>query len=448
MKRLFLAVSITALILPQALLAAVFNPNNIISTEELTNNRSMSRDRIQKFLETQTGLLSQYHSNVYGVSKSAAEVIYDAANFYQISPKYLLVLLQKEQSLITDPTPNEGQYDWATGYAVCDSCSKSDPRIQQYRGFFNQVNWAARRNRQYIEEAGRWHFKVGGTYQIDGQTVIMDNQATVNLYTYTPHIHGNQLFHSLWHRWFTTEYPDGTLLQAENKPGVYLIQNGKKRPFWSKSAFLASYNSRNIITVSQTALDAYDDGRPIKFPEYSLLKSPDQKVYLLNGDSKRMIESDEVFRKIGFNPEEVIDVEQSDVDSYLNGEPINAASLYPVGILMQSKQNGGVAFIQNGVRHPIWSKEILSSRFPHHRATIVEQSEIDSYPVGDPITFQDGELVTAKEISSVYVISNGQKRRVGSAEVFNQLGFKWDNIIYTSQKALEIHPEGAVLTVD
>ncbi len=440
--------TLIALLVPYSVLAVEFNPNNIISTEQLIDYRSMSKTRIQSFLEKQNGTLKDYNYNVYGVAKPASDIIYDAAQFYQINPKYLLVLLQKEQSLISDPDPTEGQYDWATGYAVCDSCSKSDPAIQKYRGFFNQVNWAARRNRQYIDEAGRWHYKVGGTYNIDGISVTMENQATVNLYTYTPHIHGNQNFHRLWYSWFNTQYPDGSLLQAEGQPGVYLIKNGKKRAFWSQSAFLASYNKRNIITVTQGELDAYDDGVPIKFAEYSLLRGPDDNVYLISNNKKRLIESDEVFRQIGFNPEEVIDVEDVDIDSYSNGEPITINSTYPTGILMQSKQTGGVSFVQNGVRHSIWSKEILLSQFPNSRLTIMEESEINQYAKGGPVLFRDGELITSPGTSSVYVISNGQRRRITSAEVFNALGFKWNNIIYTNDNALEIHPLGEPLTLD
>lgn len=408
----------------------------------------MSRERIQKFLENQIGTLSKYQAEVFGVLKPASDIIYDAAQYYQISPKFLIVLLQKEQSLVTDSDPSQGQYDWATGYGVCDSCSKSDPDIQKFKGFFNQLNWASKRNRQYINEAGRWQFQVGGTYLIDGVLVTMENQATVNLYTYTPHIHGNELFHDLWHRWFTPLYPDGSLLQVSGQPGVYLIKDGKKRPFWSKSAFLASYNQKNVIKVSQSELDIYDDGKPIKYAEYSLLQGPDGNIYLITDNQKRLIESEEVFRNIGFNPEEVVAVEQADLDSYSDGEPVTLNSIYPTGTLLQSKQTGGVTFVQNGVQHPIWSKEILKSSFPGRRPSLVDESEMIKYPKGDPVLFRDGDLVTSPGTNSVYVISNGQKRPIASADAFNSLGYKWANIIRTNDKSISIHPDGPAITIE
>lgn len=72
--------------------------------------------------------------------RSAAQIIYDAAQQHQINPQVLIVLLQKEQGLVTDTWPLNIQYRSATGYgcpdtAACDS---------QYYGLTNQLNWAAK----------------------------------------------------------------------------------------------------------------------------------------------------------------------------------------------------------------------------------------------------------------------------------------------------------------
>ncbi len=461
MKKIISLLLITVFIIPHAVLAATINPNNIISTEQLLDYRSMSTARIQKFLENKSSGLSGMKFNVFGQSKTAAQIIYDAANYYKINPEYILTLLQKEQSLITTTIPKQSQIDWATGYG----CPDGRPCDPQYRGFFNQINWSTKRivGDWYlggIEKNGRtisgWGPGITKT-TLDGIKVTPENSATAVLYTYTPWVGkygggdqrwgGATLTGKLWQDWFVTNYPDGSLLQAAGRPGVYLIKNGKRRAFWSQSAFLANYNKKNIITVSQSELDAYEDGPPIRFPQYSLLQSPAGKIYLLDGIYKREIESNEIFRKIGFNPEEIIPVEDSDLNSYENGKPITMDSIYPTGILLQSKQTGGVSFIQNGVRHPIWSKEILVSRFPSYNLTLVDDSEINSFRPGDPLTFRDSEIITSPGTRAVYVISNGQRRRITSSDVFNSLGYKWENIVYTSDAALMLHPEGAPLTL-
>ncbi len=433
--------------LAQPAAAASFVPGNIISDTDFIDYTSLSLDGVQQFLDRQPGTLSGYTTTAFGVEKRAAQIIYDAAVYYRISPKVILVTLQKEQSLLTDPDPTSDQYDWATGYGVCDSCSKDDPRLQQFRGFFNQVNWTARRFRQYIDTAGAWHFIVGGTYIIDGQTVIIENQATVNLYTYTPHLHGNQNFWRLWNQWFAKTYPDGTVLRQEGSGGVWLIQDGVKRPFWSRAAFVSRYSPNQVIVVSRNELDAYGTGKPIKFAEYSLLQTPEGTRYLLSGDQKRLIESDEVFRNIGFNPEEVIAVAADELAGYADGDPVGPTSVYPNGVLLQSKTTGGIVFVQNGIRHSLWSKEVLTSRFPNRKPLLVTDEEIEQYPRAEDVAFKDGDLITSPGSSAVFFISDGTKRPFASREAFEGLGYRWENIVRTSDRALEVHPLGEPITL-
>jgi len=440
-------ISLTIFLLaPQTLLAAAtFNPNNIISDSDLTDKNAMTSEQIQRFFVNNRSTLADYKtSDPWGNTKTAAQIINDAAKYYTISPKFLLVTVQKEQSLVTDTTPNQYQLDWATGYGVCDSCSTSDPAIQQYRGFFNQINWAARRNRYYIETAGQWNFKVGLTYTIDGESVYMSNQATVNLYTYTPHIHGNYLFWSIWSRWFAKNYPDGSLLQVEGEAGVVLIQNGKKRPFYSRAALVSRYDPSRIIQVSKTEMEAYESGDPIIFANYSLVHSEvSGKTYMIDGDEKRLIESQDVFRNIGFNPEEVINVTEKDLAMYADGAPITNQSIYPTGVLLQAKENGAISYVKDGVRHSIASKEILQSRFPQRKPVIVEETTIQQYPQGDKVLFKDGDLVSPVGKTNIYLVSNGQLRGVTSPTVFEGLGLQWKNVIKTSDYIISLHPMGA-----
>ena len=129
-KKFLIVITLISLISPSFARAATFNPNNIISDNDLVDSQTMSATRIQKFLQDKGSPLANYQINdPWGNLKTAAQIIFDASQYYIINPQFLLVLLQKEQSLITDPTPSQGQLDWATGYGVCDSCSKDDPAI-------------------------------------------------------------------------------------------------------------------------------------------------------------------------------------------------------------------------------------------------------------------------------------------------------------------------------
>lgn len=128
--------------------------------------------------------------NVPG-GKTAAQIIYDVAQRYSISPKVLLVLLEKEQILVRDTWPLYVQFQKATGYA----CPDTAPCNTQYFGFYNQVENAAKQFVRYATYPGSYNYRPGVTRFIGynpnascgGANVLVQNQATANLYNYTPY---------------------------------------------------------------------------------------------------------------------------------------------------------------------------------------------------------------------------------------------------------------------
>src|SRR3989339_1495590 len=79
---------------------AEFNPAFIISDEEMQSTVNWTKDDIQKFLESKGSYLVNFlGEDADGVYRQASEIIYLASQKYKINPKYLLVTLQKEQSL-------------------------------------------------------------------------------------------------------------------------------------------------------------------------------------------------------------------------------------------------------------------------------------------------------------------------------------------------------------
>lgn len=433
-------------VIPLTTQAAEFNPGMIISDYEFEDVDSMNYKDIENFLRKKGSALVDYVDPYLKVT--AVQLIYDNAQLNHINPKVLLVLLQKEQSLVTDGDPSDNQLDWATGYGICDACSKSDPKLQKYRGFGNQIDYAASSLRLFFDNPQTYGYKVGTIYNIDDENVLIGNNTTHAFYLYTPHLHGNKNFSNIWHDWFSQDYPDGTLLQDAESGGIYIIQNGAKRPFASMLAFASRFDLGKVITTSPEILAAYPDGPPIKYPQYSLLRSPKGTVYLLADDKKRGITSQEVFRKIGFNPEEVMDVPQADLDLIPEGVPITLKDAYPTGILLQESDTGGVWYVRDNIRHAIWSRELMDVNFPALKPISTNPVDIALYAVGDPVTFNDGELVKSDENPDVFVISNGQRRPILSGDDFIALGYSWSNIIVTSEKALSLHPLGEPLSVN
>jgi len=477
------------LIMPIPALAQVeidpqFNPNNIVSDDELLNYDSMNLQDIQNFLQSKNSYLATYSTvNAHGTVKSAAEIIYDAShNNYDcsdailsdtpteaekqqkckkittVNPKFLLVLLQKEASLIEDTNPPQAHLDWATGYGCPDGwvCNP------YYKGFGKQVNSAALQFLAYINEQDHYNYKVGQTYTIDNtldpyctttnqtMTVTPANKATAALYNYTPHVfNGNYNVFKLWKRYFPKVvklYPDGTILQVKNDAGIYLIEGGKKRPFSTYAAFTSRFKPEQIVTVTKDDLDNYPPGDAIRFSNYSLVQTPDKKIYLLVDKEKRPFANLAVFKKIGFNSEEIETASSSDLDLYTIGKTITATSTYVTGVLMQDSKTGGVFYVVDGTKAPVTDKILLSTKFKGKKITKATTKTLDKYTKVDPVLLDDGTLVKTDSFPTVYLISNGLKRPFADEATLNKLGYNTKNVITVSSKFLYNYQQGDIIT--
>ncbi|OGL34604.1 hypothetical protein A3F65_00710 [Candidatus Saccharibacteria bacterium RIFCSPHIGHO2_12_FULL_47_16b] len=131
---------------------------------------------------------------ITGRTGNAAEIIYWVSNACGINPQVLLVLLQKEQSLVTDDWPWPYQYRFATGYCVYD-VGPPPPSCAGTEGFFGQVYYAARQFKRYARDVDSYNFRAGINNMIRyspdpscGESqVYIQNQGTANLYNYTPY---------------------------------------------------------------------------------------------------------------------------------------------------------------------------------------------------------------------------------------------------------------------
>lgn len=475
-KTIFIAIFVFLIVPLTAKAQNQFNPNMLISDYDLLNFKSMSLDQIQKFLESKNSYLATYRTlNAYGQEKSAAEIIYDAAvNNYDctdvklsdnpteeerklkcktigtVSPKFLLVLLQKEQSLVEVKEPRPSQLDWATGYG-CPDASACNP---YFKGFGKQINSAALQFRWYMLNPNSYNFKAGQTYTFKNQygtinsapiEVTIENKATAALYNYTPHVYnGNYNFWLIWNRYFPTQgYPDGTIFKVGND--YWLIQHGLKRKFASVSVVASRYNPERAISVSASDLLNYEEGAPIKFHNYAIIMSPDGKLYLLVDEKKRLFSSNETFKKLGFSVEEIQNASWQDINSYLDGKEITVASAYPTGALLQNKKTGGVYFVIEETKAPILDKIFLSTKFKGKSIIPVSEEELNLYQTVSPVVFDNGELLKASNSPAVYLIENGQRRAFLSGKVFEDLGYQWKSIITVPERVIILYPEGEII---
>ena len=168
-------------------------------------------------------------------NETAARIIYKVAQSCEINPQTLLILLQKEQSLVTDSWPWGIQYDKATGAFCPDSPPAAwAPKNcnPDYLGFPKQVYYGAQRFKVYKANPYNYNYVAGRTNSIlwnpntacGRSDVFIENQATAALYIYTPYrpnsaalnnlygdgdscsSYGNRNFWRMWNDWFGSTY--------------------------------------------------------------------------------------------------------------------------------------------------------------------------------------------------------------------------------------------------
>ena len=221
-----------------------FNPGRIIDDSVMSNYSTMSVSDIQRFLESKNScnnrnisLAEKYkgkfdyhiengkficmHEEKFN-GETAAEIIYNAARKHKINPQVLIVLLEKEQGLITDDWPNSVQYRSATGFG----CPDTAPCDKKYYGLKNQIDRAAELFREVLD-GGFTNFPLGNNFinyhpesSCGGSSVKIQNLATSALYRYTPYqpnsaslsahfgrgdgcsSYGNRNFYNYFVKWF------------------------------------------------------------------------------------------------------------------------------------------------------------------------------------------------------------------------------------------------------
>lgn len=177
--------------------------------------------------------------SIAGGTKSAGQIIYEVSQACGVNPQVLIVLLQKEQSLVTDDWPWPIQYRSATGYG----CPDTAPCDAEFYGYFNQVYQAAKAYKRYRANPNNYNYRAGRNNTIlwhpnhgcGTSTVFIENQATAGLYIYTPYrpnqaalnnlyglgdgcsAYGNRNFWRMFNDWFGSTLSDKPIVNVDWK---------------------------------------------------------------------------------------------------------------------------------------------------------------------------------------------------------------------------------------
>ncbi|MCU9971193.1 hemagglutinin [Mobiluncus mulieris] len=221
-----------------------FRPGFLISDEVFYNYQAMDLPKIEAFIREKNAgcqdgaapCLANYRESTKDMpatqrcsgyagnpEESAAMIIFKTSQACHLNPQVLLVLLQKEQGLLTasgfDLTP--ARYEIATGFG----CPDEQNCDERFFGFSTQVYYAAAQFQRYRQQPHLFKIRAGQMTRIafspdpncGDAEVFVENQATAGLYNYTPYqpdagvlvgnpghcsSFGNANFYGLFRAWF------------------------------------------------------------------------------------------------------------------------------------------------------------------------------------------------------------------------------------------------------
>jgi hypothetical protein len=206
---------------------------------------------------------------------SAAEIIYEAAQTYNINPQVLLVTLKKEYSYVyTDDWPLRDQYNTVMGYACPDSGPGNSANCDsKYYGFYNQVMNAAWQFNYYKQNITKYNYQpyrnntiqYTTTSSCGSKQVYIENIATASLYIYTPYTpnaaalsaypgtatcgsYGNRNFFMFFNEWFGDTQAQISKTKVSPAPGEYYLV---PKNDYEQSVQVSQNSPSNSISIVQ-----------------------------------------------------------------------------------------------------------------------------------------------------------------------------------------------------
>lgn len=422
-------------LLPTAI-ASEFQPGNIISDTVFFDPGTMTVSQVQAFLNTKGAACtagspaclkdirvttSAKAADAYcagyvgGRSETAAQLIVGVANSCGINPKVLLVLLEKEQSLVTRTRPTWRSYEAATGYA-CPDDGTCNP---EHAGLFNQVYMAGRAYIRYGDPAYGTAYKAGRTVDIlynpnracGSSPVYIENQATAGLYAYTPYqpnaaalanlygtgdacsAYGNRNFWRLFTDWFGSTQGGGFLVRTASNPTVYLISGSMKHPVPTE-ALLSTYAPLGPVGyVSDAYLSRRTTGRTVD----RWVRGPDGAIYYVDSGTRYYAGTCALVADF-----------RGDCGAWTQLTDVQIAMLGAGTNLQQVVRtwSGRMYYVNDGIRHEVADAASLTANgLPTSPSVYMADAGISWLTVGDPLV-RNGLVVTNRATGAISLISS------------------------------------------
>jgi hypothetical protein len=450
--------------------ASQFQAGNIISDAIFFDGTAINSDEVQSFLSSKVSnctagytCLKDYRQNTPtmpasagrcnqydgAANETAAQIIAKVGAACGINPRVLIVLLEKEQSLVTSSSPSSSRYSNATGFA-CPDTAPCDPA---YAGFFYQVYSAARQFKNYGLYPGSFNYHAGQWNNIlyspnsscGSSPIYIENQATANLYIYTPYqpnaaalsnlygtgdgcsAYGNRNFWRIFTDWFGSTQA-GLLFRSTNNPSVFVISNNVKHAVPDLLTFSAYTPAGGLSFVS----DAYIASIPSGGVAKRIIRNETGGIFLIDAGMKLAFTTCAQVYAYGGSCDATgyVQLTNQQAGNYVNGPTVDQ---------ILGTTEGPTYFPALGVKREIaGSQAAAANSLPWPASRVLTSGALSSLPLGQPVV-ANNTIIKSRQSGQAYLVSDSKKYLL-SASI---LGYVGEVSNYLTNESLSLIPDGA-----
>jgi hypothetical protein len=417
--------------------AGLFDPGYIIDDAVFYNGGAMNGEQVQAFLTSKVSSCTSGYTCLMAYSQAtpsmaadaycapyagspsdrAADIIAKVGAACNISQEALLVLLEKEQSLVSMRNPSPGRIASATGF----SCPDTAPCDPSYAGFFYQMYYAARQFQKYAANPTQWNYQAGRVNNIlfhpngacGSSPVYIQNKATAGLYIYTPYqpnaaalanlygtgdgcsSYGNRNFWRIFTDWFGSPTVASSLVRTASDTSVYLISSGVKYPVASLAILAALAPLGRVAFVSQGYLDRLTTGHNVG----RSLRGPDGSIYFYDAGIKLPFPSCTLAADYGAScdPSGYVQLTDAQINKFVTG---------PVLGPVLGTAEGSRYWIKNGTKAEILDNQSQVAAGLPLGMNVLTENAVAHLPLAAPVV-RDGAYALQRGSSSYVLLAGG-----------------------------------------
>jgi len=440
---------------PNNALAATYDPYNVISNVVFTNRNSMSAAQIETFLVSHGSFYKNYTipefvstpfpynnggNHTWGTvnvrqiydptgeqywGKKVSQLIYDECQAHSINPQLVLVMLQKESSIVTQGNPDSVTKAWPLFFGFNETLADFGYSYDQarqvaidYAGVGQQiaytVNWLRSRYNSSLSRPA--------SSDVPANWAAV-NQASRVLYIYTPHSQYNVwLIMQQWFNGGSADYPFGKVPNTslvKNGSNYYLIYDGTYYSLGNSSWSVQNYGYNT--TDASGVLAGTNGGNLSNY----LQAASNGALYLVAGGLKYPVWNTTTFKeRWGLNSRQPTRVSTAIVNA------IPTAPHYLTGLIKPSVSSNSLYLVDNLKRYGVYPSTLFLQRFDMtwDDAVVLPPYYINAMTLAGNLT----GLIRGTTKGMVYFVDGGYGKPVLSMGIFYNWGWKTSEVTILS----------------